>query len=143
MWLARIASRAIRKTLSCSSRIRVGPSSRPRLGRLLTLRGRGKGLILWKHGKARQDLVPSRTPNQALVAPREARNLGNGRSPMKLVAVTQWVRTGDGSSPTYPKPSQQGRSDIHVHTQQWAYGAGWNEEAGRVIEPRNAYRRGR
>jgi len=29
-----------------------------------------------------------------------------------------------------------------VHTQQWAYGAGWNEEAGRVIEPRNAYRCG-
>jgi hypothetical protein len=30
-----------------------------------------------------------------------------------------------------------------VPTQQGAYGAGWNEKAGRVIEPRNAYRRGR
>jgi len=29
-----------------------------------------------------------------------------------------------------------------VHTQQWAYGAGWNEDAGRVMEPRNEYRRG-
>jgi hypothetical protein len=61
---------------------------------------------------------------------------------MKLVVVTQWVRTGDGSSPTCPKPSQQVRSDIHVHTQQWAYGAGWNEDAGRVMEPRNGYSRG-
>ena len=30
-----------------------------------------------------------------------------------------------------------------MHTQQWAYGAGGNEEAGRVIEPRNEYRGGR
>jgi hypothetical protein len=60
---------------------------------------------------------------------------------MKLVVVTQWVRT-DGSSPTGPKPSQQARSDIHVHTQQWTYGAGWNEDAGRVIEPRKGYSRG-
>ena len=29
-----------------------------------------------------------------------------------------------------------------MHTQQWAYGAGWNEDAGRVIEPRNVYSRG-
>jgi hypothetical protein len=29
-----------------------------------------------------------------------------------------------------------------VHTQQWAYGTGGSEEAGRVIEPRNAYSRG-
>jgi len=54
---------------------------------------------------------------------------------MQLVVVTPWVRT-DGASPTGPKPSQQVRSDIHVHTQQWTYGAGWNEDAGRVIEPR-------
>jgi len=31
-------------------------------------------------------------PNQALVAPREARNLGIGRKLMKLVVVSQWVR---------------------------------------------------
>jgi hypothetical protein len=61
---------------------------------------------------------------------------------MKLGVVTQWVRTGDGSSPTGPKPSQQVRSDIPVHTQRRAYGAGWNEDAGRVIVPRNGYSRG-
>ena len=60
---------------------------------------------------------------------------------MKLVVVTQWVRT-DGSSPTWPKPSQQVRSKLHVHTQQWTYGAGGSEEAGRVMEPRNEYSRG-
>jgi hypothetical protein len=26
-----------------------------------------------------------------------------------------------------------------VHAQQWEYGAGGSEEAGRVIEPRNVY----
>jgi hypothetical protein len=61
---------------------------------------------------------------------------------MKLVVVTQWVRTGNGSSPTRRTPSQQVRSDIYVHTQQWTYGAGWNEDAGRVREPRKAYRCG-
>jgi hypothetical protein len=30
-----------------------------------------------------------------------------------------------------------------VHPQPWAYGAGGHEEAGRVIEPRKASRRGR
>jgi hypothetical protein len=60
---------------------------------------------------------------------------------MKLVVVTQWVST-DGSSPTWPKPSQQVRSKLHVHTQQWTYGAGGSEEAGRVMEPRNEYSRG-
>jgi hypothetical protein len=29
-----------------------------------------------------------------------------------------------------------------VHTQQWTYGAGWNEDAGRVIKPRKGYSRG-
>jgi hypothetical protein len=38
--------------------------------------------------------------DHALVAPREARDLGIGRHPMKWVAVTQWVRAGDGASPT-------------------------------------------
>jgi hypothetical protein len=61
---------------------------------------------------------------------------------MKWVVVTQWVRTV-GTNPTRSKPSQQVGSDIHVHTQQWAYEAGWNEEAGRVMEPRNGYSRGK
>jgi hypothetical protein len=61
---------------------------------------------------------------------------------MKLVVVTQWVRT-DGASPTWPKPSQQARSELHVHTQQWAYEAGGNEKTGRVMEPRKEYRCGR
>jgi hypothetical protein len=30
-----------------------------------------------------------------------------------------------------------------VHTQQWAYEAGWSEGAGRVIEPRKVYRCGK
>jgi hypothetical protein len=60
---------------------------------------------------------------------------------MKLVVVTQWVRTA-GASPTGPKPSQQVWSEVHVHTQQWAYEAGRNEDAGRVIEPRKVYSRG-
>jgi|SRR5215831_7924546 len=81
------------------------------------------------------------TPNLAVVAPREARNLGIERKLMKLVGVTQWVRT-TCASPTGPKPSQQVWSDVHVHTQQWAYGAGRNEDAGRVIEPRKVYSRG-
>ena len=29
-----------------------------------------------------------------------------------------------------------------MHTQQWTYGAGGSEEAGRVIEPRKEYRCG-
>jgi hypothetical protein len=76
-----------------------------------------------------------------LVAPRKARNLGIERNLMKLVVVTQWVRTA-GASPTGPKPSQQVWSEVHVHTQQWAYEAGRNENAGRVIEPRKVYSRG-
>jgi hypothetical protein len=54
-------------------------------------------------------------PNQAVVAPREARDLGRGRRPMKWVVVPQWVRTGDGASPPGSKPRQQGRSALHVH----------------------------
>src|SRR5262245_44401482 len=61
---------------------------------------------------------------------------------MKLVVVTQWVRT-DSSSHTWPKPSQQARSELHVHIQQWAYEAGGNEKTGGVIEPRTGYRCGR
>src|SRR5215468_8255432 len=60
---------------------------------------------------------------------------------MKLVVVTQWVRNS-GSSPTGPKPSQPVRSKLHVHTQQWTYGAGGSEEVGRVMEPRKEYRCG-
>jgi len=54
---------------------------------------------------------------------------------MKWVVVTQWVRTV-GTHPTRSKPRQQVGSAIHVHTQPWADEAGWNEEAGRVMEPR-------
>src|SRR5215471_1208662 len=61
--------------------------------------------------------------NYGVVTPRAARDLGMRRKPRELVAVTQWVRT-DGASPTWPKPSQQARSALHVHTQQWAYEAG-------------------
>ena len=61
---------------------------------------------------------------------------------MKLVVVTQWVST-ESSSPTWPKPSQQARSALHVHPQQWAYEAGGNEKTGRVMEPRNGDRCGR
>src|SRR4029453_14318455 len=70
-------------------------------------------------------------PYYVVVAPREARDLGTGRKPRKLVVVTQWVRT-DSSSPTWPKPRQQASSGLHVHTQQWAYAAGGNarREAG-------------
>jgi len=55
---------------------------------------------------------------------------------MKWVVATQWVRTY-GSSPTCLKSSQQVRSELHVHTQSWAYEAEGSEEAGRVMEPRN------
>ena len=41
-----------------------------------------------------------------------------------------------------PNPALVAPSDIHVHTQQGAYGAGGNEDAGRVMEPRKGYRRG-
>jgi len=60
---------------------------------------------------------------------------------MKWVGVPQWVRT-DGASPTCPKPRQQVSNASHVHTQPWTYGAGWSEEAGRVIEPRTGESRG-
>jgi hypothetical protein len=61
---------------------------------------------------------------------------------MQWVVVPQWVRA-KSSSPPGSKPRQQVRRDIPVHPQPWAYGAGGHEEAGRVIESRNAYRRGR
>ncbi len=80
--------------------------------------------------------VPTPAPNKGLVAPREARNLGIESNLMKWVVVPQWVRTA-GASPTGPKPRQPVWSAVHVHTQQWAYDAGRNENAGRVMEPRN------
>jgi len=61
---------------------------------------------------------------------------------MKLVIVPQWVRIY-GASPTGQKCSQQVSSDIHVHTQPWAYEAGGSEDAGRVIEPRKVSRCGK
>jgi hypothetical protein len=44
--------------------------------------------------------------------------------------------------PTCPTPSQQVRSELHVHPQEGAYEAGGNEAAGRVMEPRHRARRG-
>jgi len=61
---------------------------------------------------------------------------------MKVVTATQWVRTVAGARPPRPKPSQQVGSELHVHASQEEYGAGGNEEAGRVREPRKEYRRG-
>jgi len=58
---------------------------------------------------------------------------------MKLVTVTQWVRTVAGASPTRPTPSQQVGSELHVHASQEEYGAGGSEDAGRVLEPRKGY----
>jgi hypothetical protein len=60
---------------------------------------------------------------------------------MQWVVVTQWGRT-ICASPPGPKPSQQVWRAVHVHTQQWAYEAGRNKDAGRVIEPRKGYSRG-
>jgi putative tryptophan/tyrosine transport system substrate-binding protein len=53
----------------------------------------GTGAWEWT-GEAPQSAAPRGRPqpNQALVAPREARNLGIERVLMKLVTVTQWVR---------------------------------------------------
>ena len=64
--------------------------------------------------------------------------MGVGEKPMKWVVVTQWVRTGNGASPTGPKRSQPVRSARHVHTQPGRYEAGGSKEAGRVREPRKA-----
>jgi hypothetical protein len=46
------------------------------------------------------------------------------------------------SSPTRRTSSQRVGSDLHVQAQQWEYGAGGSEHAGRVMEPRNGYSRG-
>ena len=76
-----------------------------------------------------------------MVAPREARNLGIGCKPMKVVTVPQWVRT-EGASPLSPTPRQQVRRNLHVHTQSWAHEAGGSKGAGRVIAPRKEESRG-
>ena len=56
---------------------------------------------------------------------------------MKLVIVTQWVRAVAVQVP--PDESLASRSGVNstCTAQQWAYEAGGNEEAGRVMEPRN------
>ena len=54
---------------------------------------------------------------------------------MKFDIVTQWVRADHGSSPTWPKRSQQVSSEVHVQAQQWEYEAGWIEGAGCVLSP--------
>jgi hypothetical protein len=58
---------------------------------------------------------------------------------MKLVMVTQWVSLVREASPTYPKPSQQGSSDLRVQAPRGEYEAGASKMPGRVIEPRNEY----
>lgn len=62
---------------------------------------------------------------------------------MKSVVVIQWVRGGYASSPSRLKPSRQVGSKTRVRSREGRYGAGWREYAGRVIEPRNTYSRGR
>jgi hypothetical protein len=44
-------------------------------------------------------IVTTALPNNGLLAPREARNLGIGRKPMKLVVVSQWVRARKAQVP--------------------------------------------
>ena len=48
-----------------------------------------------------------------------------------------------GENPTRSKPSQQAGREIHVQTWKQEYGAGWNKDAGRAIEPRKGYSCGR
>jgi hypothetical protein len=55
--------------------------------------------------------LPHSAPNQALVAPRSAQNLGIGRKPMKWVVVTQWVRASTAQVP--PDQSLASRSGAH------------------------------
>src|SRR2546428_13934909 len=45
------------------------------------------------HRNVQAKVVGHAQPNNRLLAPREARNLGIERALMKLVMVTQWVRT--------------------------------------------------
>ena len=81
-------------------------------------------------------------PNIALVAPREARNLGSGRQSMKLVVVPQEVSTlGCKSSLMQASPAGQERP--RVPPRQGPYGAGCREERGRVSEPRTGESRGK
>ena len=55
---------------------------------------------------------------------------------MKWVGVSQWVRTsGCKSSLMNAEPAGQERT--RVPPRQGPYGAGWSEETGRVLEPRN------
>jgi hypothetical protein len=49
------------------------------------------------------------------------------------------VGASERSIPTRLTPSQQVGGNLHVQAQQWEYGAGGDEHAGRVIEPRNDY----
>ena len=57
---------------------------------------------------------------------------------MKLVVVAQEVRTSRfKSSLTKVEPTGQERT--RVPPRKGPYGAGWSEDAGRVMEPRNGY----
>src|SRR6266446_4055794 len=61
---------------------------------------------------------------------------------MKWVVVTQWVSTRRCKSHLM-KASPAGQERTRVPPRKGPYGAGRSEKAGRVIEPRNVYSRGR
>ena len=90
---------------------------------------------------AKRETVPSPRLTRACSRQGKPEALEIESDLMKLAAVTQWMRPR-GASPTCLKPSQPGRSKLHVPAQQWACEAGGSEEAGRVMEPRNMYSRG-
>ena len=74
-------------------------------------------------------------PNNAVVAPREAQNLGIGRKPMQWVVVPQWVRASTAQVP--PAHRLASRSGAHPRaSRQGGYGGGGSEQAGRVSAPR-------
>lgn len=55
-------------------------------------------------------------PNKTLLVPRQARDEGKGREPLKLVIVTQWVRRRMLTNPTRPKASHQAGSRTEVRS---------------------------
>src|SRR5206468_9079934 len=68
-------------------------------------------------------------PNQAVVAPREAQNLGIGRKPLPWVVVTQWGRAATVQVP--PEHSLARRAGAHPRAS--LQGGVWSrgERAGR------------
>jgi hypothetical protein len=65
-----------------------------------------------------------------------------GRKPMKLVVVPQEVSIS-GCKSSLMKAEPAGQERTRVPPRKGPYGAGWSEKAGRVIEPRNEYSRGK